>query len=97
LLDFVRSRLPTPELAFLSVCHTALMKDRSVADEALHLTSAVQHCRVRSNCGHGRPGPRRALLHASISAQRVRGGASAMKKRASGELFKLRSGFDGLP
>ncbi|KAH9071411.1 hypothetical protein EDB83DRAFT_2517213 [Lactarius deliciosus] len=48
LLDLVCSRLPTAELAILSACHTATMKDTSVADEALHLTSAVQHCRFRS-------------------------------------------------
>ncbi|KAH9010009.1 hypothetical protein EDB84DRAFT_1570865 [Lactarius hengduanensis] len=43
-----RSRLPTTELAFLSAWHTARMKDRSVADEALHLSSAVQYSRIRS-------------------------------------------------
>ncbi|KAH9012080.1 hypothetical protein EDB84DRAFT_1537417 [Lactarius hengduanensis] len=48
LLDFVRSRLPTAELAFLSACHTARMKHGSVADKALHLTSVVQHCRFQS-------------------------------------------------
>ncbi|KAH8987044.1 hypothetical protein EDB92DRAFT_1877585 [Lactarius akahatsu] len=41
LLDFVRSRLTTTELAFLSACHTARMKDRRVAYEAPHLTSAT--------------------------------------------------------
>ncbi|KAH8987033.1 hypothetical protein EDB92DRAFT_1757157, partial [Lactarius akahatsu] len=46
--DFVRSRLPTAELAFLSACHTARMMDTSVSGEAFHLTSAVQHCRFRS-------------------------------------------------
>ncbi|KAH9071432.1 hypothetical protein EDB83DRAFT_2517234 [Lactarius deliciosus] len=48
LLDLVCSRLPTAEFAIPSACHTARMQDTSVADDALHLTSAVQHCRFRS-------------------------------------------------
>ena len=43
LLDIVRSRLPTTEFAFLSACHTAELTDGSIADEALHLTAAMQH------------------------------------------------------
>jgi CHAT domain-containing protein len=51
LLDIVRSRLPTAEFAFLSACHTAELTDGSIADEALHLTAAMQHCGSRSVVG----------------------------------------------
>jgi CHAT domain-containing protein len=51
LLDIVRSRLATAEFAFLSACHTAEITDGSVADEALHLTAAVQYCGFRSVVG----------------------------------------------
>ncbi|KAI0254251.1 CHAT domain-containing protein, partial [Lactifluus subvellereus] len=51
LLDIVRSRLPTAEFAFLSACHTAELTDGSIADEALHLTAAMQHCGFRSVVG----------------------------------------------
>lgn len=45
LLKIVHSRLPTSEFAFLSACHTAeLTEEESIADEGLHLTSALQ-CR----------------------------------------------------
>ena len=51
LLDIVRSRLATAEFAFLSACHTAEVTEGSVADEALHLTAAVQYCGFRSVVG----------------------------------------------
>ena len=51
LLDIVRSRLPTAEFAFLSACHTAELTEGSIADEGLHLTSAVQYCGFRSVVG----------------------------------------------
>jgi CHAT domain-containing protein len=51
LLDIVRSQLTTAEFAFLSACHTAEITDGSVADEALHLTAAVQYCGFRSVVG----------------------------------------------
>jgi CHAT domain-containing protein len=51
LLDIVRSQLPTAEFAFLSACHTAELTDGSIADEALHLTAAMQHCGFRSVVG----------------------------------------------
>ncbi|KAI0249932.1 CHAT domain-containing protein [Lactifluus subvellereus] len=51
LLEIVRSRLPTAEFAFLSACHTAELTDGSIADEALHLTAAMQHCGFRSVVG----------------------------------------------
>lgn len=51
LLDIVRCRIPAAELAFLSACHTAELTQESVADEALHLTAAVQYCGFRSVVG----------------------------------------------
>ncbi|KAI9448673.1 CHAT domain-containing protein [Russula earlei] len=51
LLDIIRSRLPTAEFAFLSACHTAEMTKGSIADEALHLTAAMQYCGFRSVVG----------------------------------------------
>ncbi|KAH9162890.1 CHAT domain-containing protein [Lactarius sanguifluus] len=51
LLDIVRSRLPDAEFAFLSCCHTAEITEKSVADEALHLTAAMQYCGFRSVVG----------------------------------------------
>ena len=39
------------EFAFLSACHTAELTDGSIADEALHLTAAMQHCGFRSVVG----------------------------------------------
>ncbi|KAH9025947.1 CHAT domain-containing protein [Lactarius pseudohatsudake] len=51
LLDIARSRLPDAEFAFLSCCHTAEITGDSVADEALHLTAAMQHCGFRSVVG----------------------------------------------
>jgi CHAT domain-containing protein len=51
LLDIVRSRLPHAEFAFLSCCHTAEITEESVADEALHLTAAMQYCGYRSVVG----------------------------------------------
>ena len=42
LLDIVQSRLPDAEFAFLSCCHAAEITKDSVADEALHLTAAMQ-------------------------------------------------------
>ncbi|KAH8978018.1 CHAT domain-containing protein [Lactarius akahatsu] len=51
LLDIVRSRLPNAEFAFLSCCHTAEITDESIADEALHLTAAMQYCGFRSVVG----------------------------------------------
>ena len=51
LLDIVRSRLPNAEFAFLSCCHAAEITEDSVADEALHLTAAMQYCGFRSVVG----------------------------------------------
>src|SRR6267142_1358164 len=51
LLDIIRSRLPDGELAFLAACHTAELTDGSPADEALHLTAAMQYCGFRSVVG----------------------------------------------
>jgi CHAT domain-containing protein len=51
LLDIVRSRLPHAEFAFLSCCHTAEITEDSIADEALHLTAAMQYCGYRSVVG----------------------------------------------
>ncbi|KAH9962712.1 CHAT domain-containing protein [Lactifluus volemus] len=51
LLEIVRSRLPTAEFAFLSACHTAGVTEKSIADEALHLTAAMQYCGFRSVVG----------------------------------------------
>jgi tetratricopeptide (TPR) repeat protein len=51
LLDLVRSRLPDAEFAFLSCCHTAEITEESIADEALHLTAAMQYCGFRSVVG----------------------------------------------
>jgi CHAT domain-containing protein len=49
--DIVRSRLPKAEFAFLSACHTAELTEESIADEALHLTVAMQYCGFRSVVG----------------------------------------------
>ena len=51
LLDLARSRLPDAEFAFLSCCHAAEITGESVADEALHLTAAMQYCGFRSVVG----------------------------------------------
>jgi CHAT domain-containing protein len=51
LLDIVGSRLPEAEFAFLSACHTAELTEGGIADEALHLTAAVQYCGFRSVVG----------------------------------------------
>ena len=51
LLDVVRSQLSRAEFAFLSACHTAELTDGSLADEALHLTAAMQYCGFRSVVG----------------------------------------------
>ena len=51
LLEIVRSRLPNAEFAFLSCCHTAEITEKSIADESLHLTAAMQYCGFRSVVG----------------------------------------------
>ena len=51
LLDIVQSRLPDAEIAFLSCCHAAEITEESLADEALHLTAAMQYCGFRSVVG----------------------------------------------
>ncbi|KAH8992687.1 CHAT domain-containing protein [Lactarius akahatsu] len=62
LLDIVRSRIPGAEFAFLggrvvqkfaflACCHAAEITEDSVADEALHLTAAMQYCGFRSVVG----------------------------------------------
>jgi CHAT domain-containing protein len=51
LLKIVCSHLPTAEFAFLSACHTAELTEDSIADEALHLTAAMQYCGFRSVVG----------------------------------------------
>jgi CHAT domain-containing protein len=51
LLDIVRSQLPDAEFAFLSACHTAELTEESIADEVLHLASAMQFCGFRSVVG----------------------------------------------
>ncbi|KAH8993868.1 hypothetical protein EDB86DRAFT_3170569 [Lactarius hatsudake] len=42
LLDFMRSQLPTTEPAFLSACHTARMKDTSIADNLEVLRCVIE-------------------------------------------------------
>jgi CHAT domain-containing protein len=44
----VRSRLLAAEFTLLSACRTAELTDGSIADEALHLTAAVEYCGFRS-------------------------------------------------
>ncbi|KAI9509513.1 hypothetical protein F5148DRAFT_1148231 [Russula earlei] len=51
LLELIRSQLPVAEFAFLSACHTVEMTEGSIADEALHLTAAMQYCGFRSVVG----------------------------------------------
>jgi CHAT domain-containing protein len=51
LLEIVRSRLPAAEFAFLSACHTAELTGGSIADEGLHLSTAMQYCGFRSVVG----------------------------------------------
>ncbi|KAH8978015.1 CHAT domain-containing protein, partial [Lactarius akahatsu] len=51
LLDIARSRLPDAEFAFPSCCHAAEITQESIADEALHLTAAMQYCGFRSVVG----------------------------------------------
>jgi CHAT domain-containing protein/tetratricopeptide (TPR) repeat protein len=51
LLKIVQSRLPYAEFAFLSCCHAAEITAKSVSDEALHLTAAMQYCGFRSVVG----------------------------------------------
>ncbi|KAI9462886.1 CHAT domain-containing protein [Lactarius psammicola] len=51
LLDIVRFQFPNAEFAFLSCCHTAEITEESIADEALHLTAAMQYCGFRSVVG----------------------------------------------
>ncbi|KAH9952668.1 CHAT domain-containing protein [Russula dissimulans] len=51
LLDIVRLQLSSAECAFLSVCHAAEWTDKDTADEALHLTAAMQYCGFRSVVG----------------------------------------------
>jgi CHAT domain-containing protein/tetratricopeptide (TPR) repeat protein len=51
LLEIVRSQLPDAEFAFLSCCHAAEITEKSVADEGLHLTAAMQYCGFRSVVG----------------------------------------------
>jgi CHAT domain-containing protein len=51
LLDIVQSRLPDAEFAFLSCCHAAEITEDSIADEALHLTAAMQNRGFRSVVG----------------------------------------------
>jgi CHAT domain-containing protein len=51
LLNIVQSRLPDAEFAFLSCCHAAEITAKSVSDEALHLTAAMQYCGFRSVVG----------------------------------------------
>ena len=51
LLDIVQSQLPDAEFAFLSCCHAAEITEASIADEALHLTAAMQYCGFRSVVG----------------------------------------------
>ena len=51
LLDFVQSRHPAGECAFLATCHTAELPDESLPDEVLHLSAAVQYSGFRSIIG----------------------------------------------
>ena len=51
LLNIVQSRLPDAEFAFLSCCHAAEITAKSVSDEELHLTAAMQYCGFRSVVG----------------------------------------------
>jgi tetratricopeptide (TPR) repeat protein len=51
LLAIVQAQLPAAEFAFLAACHTAELTEGSVADEGLHLASAMQYCGFRSVVG----------------------------------------------
>ena len=51
LLDIVWSLLPTGEFAFLPGSHTAELTDRSIPDEALHLSAALQFSGFRCVIG----------------------------------------------
>ena len=51
LLEIVRSQLPAAEFAFLAACHTAELTERSVTDECLHLSAAMQYCGFSSVVG----------------------------------------------
>jgi CHAT domain-containing protein len=51
LLKLIRSRLPSAEFAFLSACHTAELTEKSLANEGLHLSAAVQYSGFRSVVG----------------------------------------------
>jgi CHAT domain-containing protein len=48
--DIIRSRLPTPEFAFLSACHTTVGHESS-PDESIHLAAAMQFSGFRSVIG----------------------------------------------
>jgi CHAT domain-containing protein len=51
LLDLVRTRLPSGELAFLSACHAAAPDMGGTPDESIHLAGALQFCGFRSVVG----------------------------------------------
>ncbi|KAI0248254.1 CHAT domain-containing protein [Lactifluus subvellereus] len=51
LLRIAKSHLPTAELAFLAVCHTAELTEDGAPDEVLHLTAAMQFSGFRSVIG----------------------------------------------
>jgi CHAT domain-containing protein len=51
MLDVVRSRLPAGEFVFLPGSHTAELTDKSIPDEALHFSTAVQYSGFRSVIG----------------------------------------------
>ncbi|KAI9447538.1 hypothetical protein H4582DRAFT_2051278 [Lactarius indigo] len=87
LFGFVCSRLPTAELTFLSACHTALMKDRNVADEALQLTPMIETVQAIADMD------RQDLAECFYTPVFPPNGRRrfVVKKQASGELHKLRS------
>jgi hypothetical protein len=51
LLDIIRSRNPTGEIAFLMGSHTARLTDGSLPDEVLHFSAALQYSGFRSVIG----------------------------------------------
>ncbi|KAN0128200.1 CHAT domain containing protein [Lactarius tabidus] len=51
LLDIVQCQFPHAEFAFLSCNRTANITEGCIADEALHLTAAMQYCGFRSVVG----------------------------------------------
>ena len=51
LLEIVDWNLLAAEFAFIAVCHTAEVTERSIVDKGPHLTAAVQYCGFRGVVG----------------------------------------------